>query len=84
MSTERFPIVEVTWADSCSLYGWKSLKDYKEDTLVKCKSVGYLIDKSKGRISILQSLTESGGASDSIMIPKNCVQKITVLKKGRK
>ena len=74
-------IVEVEWVDSTSNDAWMSLGRHSKDTMIKCRSIGYLNRKDKKSVQILQSKGEgNNSAMGSLMIPKGCVIRIRKLK----
>ncbi len=84
MSIERFPIVEIDWLDACRSGGWSSLDYYKKRTLAKCRTTGYLINKDRKHVTVMQSLGSDVDGTDGITIPRSNIQKMRILKKGRK
>ena len=76
-------IVEVEWLDSASTRGWTDLTAYTDSGLVTCRSVGYLLSKSKESIRVLQSQSNHGGTSEMLAIPRVCVQSIRTVGKSR-
>lgn len=67
----NFDKVEIEWLDSSHTSGW--LENYPNDDL-KCRSVGYLLEKTNKSIRIVQSLAE--GQSDAMLeIPISSVLK---------
>lgn len=71
----KYDKLELNWLDSTSTQGWKEPKDFKEPCL-KCKSIGYFIEKTKIGITICQS-TSSDEEADYITIPLVAIKKIT-------
>jgi len=83
-------IIEVDWVDSNGFSGWDRIDRRKEDTLkdtMRCRSVGYLLEKKTDRIILTQSQSfyadiESANHVDStLVIPTVAVKKIRILKK---
>lgn len=69
-------IVEVVWNDSTSTQGWDSTPDME---LCSCKTVGYLIQKTKGKVILAQSLGDGMPYYNKFAIPRGCIVSITEL-----
>ncbi len=81
---KRVPdIVQVEWVDAAGVSGWHNGKDTTTEP-TRIASVGYLHSENKKAITLLQSIDFDCDKIDhTIMVPKNRVTKITVIKKGR-
>lgn len=78
---KSYPLVEVTWVDSCTSGRWKPIEEYTRDSkLVECRSVGYLLQKTNRIVQIIQSLDEYGKGSDEVIIPRSTVKRIRRLR----
>ena len=79
-------VVEIEWIDSMTNGGWRSIESYKGDpALALCRTAGYLVEKTKDHITIMQNQSlRSGHVSDSMSIPMVAVKSIRVLKGGLK
>ncbi len=74
-------VVQVQWVDSASEDGWQSKSHVKHASkLCYCESVGFLLRKNKGDITLVQSTGSFDNVAASISIPMSCVKKITKLK----
>jgi len=70
----------VTWLDAVSDGGWKSPEAYKKTSLIKCKSLGFLLSMDKERVILVQQATHDAvTVSDSVTIPRKAVVSIEVL-----
>lgn len=81
----KFPlnkIVEVHWNDANGYSKWSSLKDYLNHTTAPCKTVGYLLRKSKHEIvlAFTQSSANDGDINGAMAIPMGFITKIRRLK----
>jgi hypothetical protein len=71
-------IVEITWVDSAGMCGIWETPDCEPLTPMKIKSVGYLWEKTKDYVTIIQSIgNEQLGRRFSI--PRGCIKKIKKL-----
>ena len=77
----NLPKVEVDWVDSATR-GWHRFpSEAREETgLVQCRSVGYLILKTRKRLTLMQSAGEYGRMGDALSIPASCVKRVKVLR----
>jgi hypothetical protein len=79
--SKLMPIVEVEWIDSNGLGHWQD-KDYmskwaKDESLL-CRSAGYLYEKTKDRIVLVQSESPASlGAG--LAIPRKAIIKLVEL-----
>ena len=69
--------VEVTWVDSAGVEGWKS----RDETTapVRCRSVGYVVERNADKIVLAQSQT-SEQINGLFAIPVVAVKKIRRLR----
>ena len=70
-------IVEVKWSDSASNGEWHRPKI--KMGLARAKSVGYLKQKTKRKVVLVQSIGENQ-LQGLIAIPRSCVKRIRKLK----
>lgn len=79
----KYPIVEVEWVDSVSICDrpWHSLEEVLEMVPPLSLSVGYLIHDSESHVVLVGSFGETEVSGD-IVIPRGCIQKITILRKA--
>ena len=76
-------IVRVQWVDSASEDGWQHKANVKHiGKLCLCESVGFLLRRNKGAITLVQSTGSFDNVAASISIPMGCVKKITKLGGG--
>lgn len=72
-------IVKVKWIDSSVANGWHWRDRYKPSESLPCESVGYLLEKNKKYIEIVQSISPTQ-IGEILNIPRSCVLAIKVLK----
>jgi hypothetical protein len=82
--TNGYPIVLVEWEDSQRpLSPWQWVDDYTLPDAVQCRSVGFLIAKTKSALALAPNLgdieCERAQACGIIRIPVSAVRKITNL-----
>ena len=81
---DKFPIVEVTWADAASTgAGWmlaRELKEWMDADFTVCKTVGYLVRKDNKKVVVAASGTSNDKWSDTTEIPRSQVRRIRRLK----
>lgn len=75
----KMRLVQVKWVDSALNIGWKS-RYSKETSISKCKTVGYLVKKNKKQLVIAMSVNDSGGYSEAMAIPIECVKSVKGVK----
>ena len=76
-------LVEIEWIDSCTSGGWRNHASYVEEGPTVCRTIGYLLHKSKEKIIVIQTQSASTGhVSDSMAIPMVAVKRMRVLKGG--
>lgn len=80
------PVVEVDWIDSYGSHGWASRKDRlaSDSTTAYCKTVGYLIRKSKNWIELAESVGMNDNVGCSTTIPRAMVARVRTLSRGKK
>ncbi len=67
--------VEVEWEDAASSGGWATKESYMLSPVI-CKTTGYLLQKNKKYLVVVQSEDQNGKVNDAITIPMKCVKKI--------
>ena len=75
-------IMEVVWEDSYSRLGWGDIEQAAEEALsrnLRCVSVGYLLEETKNRIVLVQSLALPDLVGTLQIIPRSCVIDTRVL-----
>lgn len=77
MSFPKLQRVEVEWQDAYGIARWDSLEEHKARTTAPIKSIGYLVTRDRDKITIVQSVGDSGSCADSLTIPKGWVVKVT-------
>ncbi len=72
-----FPLIEVSWVDSQSWSGWRSLEQTRANVIDRgrCRSIGWLISESDIAVALAQNLSigDDGtidNVGDVINIPK--------------
>lgn len=82
---DNMNVVEVEWVDSNGYTHWQQKDEMAkwagDGSIMTCRSVGYLLSKSKENIVLVQSESPSS-YGDGIMIPKVSITKITYLKRS--
>ena len=72
--------VEVVWEDAASANSaWKPLEDIRATTVV-IRSVGYLLEVTDRRVTLLQNAGDNGRAADTITVPRSCVRSMRRLR----
>ena len=74
---KRLKVYLVEWIDSTSETGWTHDHDLELST---CKTVGYLIKKTKDKVVLVQSMSDSDSIDNKFAIPRKCITSITELK----
>lgn len=69
----------VTWRDSSTLRGWRSIEDGAHKTAT-ITSVGWLVQQTPKTVTITTSISECGNVADSLSIPREAITKMTKLK----
>lgn len=79
----KLPIVEVLWWDAQSVHGWDTLPGWrKEKALAECRTVGYLVKRTKREIVMAQGIADNGKLSECWGIPAPWVTKVRLLRRG--
>lgn len=75
-------LVLIDWEDSRQpTSGWQWLEDFELGEVVRCKSVGWIVGKSKDAVALAQNIGDDfSQASGIIRIPTRCIVKTTTLK----
>ena len=76
---KKLSVYQVDWMDSASRGKWGGYDEYREEEPLKVSSVGYLIKRNRTCVLLVQTFNETGGLSDSIVIPRGCIQSIVKL-----
>ena len=69
------PLVEIDWVDSCATSGWQG-DSAPDGSAAECKTVGYLIHRSKAVVTVAQNADNQGGTGAWMTIPCHCVRRI--------
>lgn len=76
----RPKLVLVEWVDSAYLSGgWKSLEDIKAHTPAPCKSVGWMVSKTRAFLTLVPHFDGCESGLGDLIIPVRAVTKITPL-----
>jgi hypothetical protein len=79
---KKYPMVEVTWSDSCGQPGWQ--RPTEPETMAEdyflCKSIGYLAKRNKKLIILAGGISQANDFHDLIAIPRKVVHSIRRLK----
>lgn len=68
------------WEDSAFLQGWMPKEEAKAHSVSNCVSTGILLDDGKGKVTIVQSVSDKDHVGDGLTIPKSCIKRIRILK----
>ena len=83
---ERYPLVEVRWADVVSDSGWQSVADVHKAKLPECVTKGHLLSQSKGITRIFGDFSkgkEEGSMEElgnTTLIPNSIIISIKKIK----
>jgi len=84
------PLVLLEWVDSAQpIPNWTFLSDFDEFDIIKCTSVGWLINDGKNVKALAQNLGNTGNTNSSdqvsgvIRIPACCVTRRVNLKESK-
>ena len=80
----ELPIVEVEWRDACTDGGWMNFDELKEHIPLTCRTVGRLVRFDKQQLTVLPTICTNGKSSVPWAIPREWVQHVTLLRKGKK
>ena len=78
----ELPIVEVEWRDACTDGGWMDFDELGSHIPLQCRTVGRLAKMDKNQLTILPTICVNGKSSVPWAIPRDWVQRVTVLRKG--
>jgi hypothetical protein len=82
-----YRLVKIEWYDSRQPQPeWQFLEDFKPPDIVKCITVGYIINENKIQKSICQNIADYKKdiqVSGIITIPSCCILKITNLEESK-
>lgn len=71
----EYKIVKIDWIDSCiGPAGWGEKEDYENVTIVKCTTVGFVVQETKEHITIANTVNEDQ-LLGVVTIPKCCIKK---------
>jgi len=71
-------IVYVEWIDAASTKGWNSKESVKGTMPIR--SVGFLVESTKGVITLSTSQSEDTDFMDPLSIPRSTITKYKILK----
>ena len=70
-------MVEIEWVDSATTRGWNSPGQFVESPLAHCRTVGYLLKRTKKYVVVVQSLgDDTHNAGEGLGIPASCVKRL--------
>ena len=69
-------VVEVEWLDTTHHGGWEELEDARNKEPLPCKTVGYLIKKTRATIITAETQDKYDRVSGLEIIPRSCVTSI--------
>jgi hypothetical protein len=83
--TGRWPLpqrVEVEFEDACASGSWRQMADHrKDDHPSRCRSIGYLLEKTRTYVTVAQSQArETQNVSDTMSIPRGAIVAIRKLR----
>ena len=74
-------LIEVEWDDTYSTAVWHTNASLNNLPLVKCKTIGYFVNKDKKVLRLSHSIqTGEFSGRDGTAIPIGCITKIRILK----
>ena len=76
---KKYPLVEIIWEDHEGSASWLD-GDKEDETVMECRTVGWLTHTSKKHYFIYNSLTNDGGRGGVTKILRKVVIKKTVLR----
>ena len=82
-------IVEVEWEDSNGIGGWVGLSGARSLKPYQARSVGYVVEESKGHLTICQAIPSGPHEDDQktheyiSAIPRSAIRKVRTLHRGR-
>jgi len=71
-----YTLVVVEWEDIVSDSSWMDDKEIEKLEPVVCRSVGWLLKKTKKLVFLGASVTNDGSVGDRTTIPKNVIRSI--------
>ncbi len=80
--SKREQIVEVTWQDSSSYGAWAERDARSKSTCDPITSVGYVLKRDRGHLTLCQSITHRPPAekpdhvNNTFVIPRGCIKSI--------
>lgn len=77
MKVKDLPFVRVYWDDSCSLTGWRSHENIREQGLVPVVSTGQLIKRGANEFTLITCY--SGSNLKAHIIAKSLIRKVEIL-----
>lgn len=77
----EMPMVLVMWVDSCQMDGWQDVETVERDAgrELECRTVGYLFRDDPHRLTVVQSMSETGMLNAAISIPRVAVLSVVTL-----
>lgn len=70
-------IVEVEWVDSASTGGWGHPDAFIKSGLARCRTVGYVLERTKDHIVVVQNVgDDTGRVGESMAIPASCIRSV--------
>lgn len=80
-SQEIRKILCVDWDDASSREGWEHVNDLASAKPVRCRTIGFVMNETKGRLVLAQNLSlEHLSGSEIMTIPKSLIKKRRRLK----
>lgn len=80
----KMDLVLIDWVDAHGFNGWNKIEEVRENNkLFPCKSVGWLIAKSKDSVTVASHIGGHNVDGD-MSIPRRAITKMTVLRKAKK
>ncbi len=66
-------LVVVEWQDAASYDPWQHLFDAEDHCPSKCKTVGWLLSKTKTHVTVAASQSDTGNWSQLMAVPRGCI-----------
>jgi hypothetical protein len=74
------PVVEVEWVDSMARTGWQRQATWRpEETVLTCRTVGWLHYQDDERVVLVQSYMDSGSMDNALHIPRRAVLDLRIV-----
>ena len=72
-------LILINWVDSSSSDGWQYLDSAKEHHPSNCRTVGWLLTKTKDYVTVAATQCDSELWSQLMSIPRKCITNIRII-----